>query len=585
MAVVGVLVGAALVASPAAAFWSAVSTGTGSGSATTATVGRGVAPTATVSQASISVSWSAATASTGSAATGYTVVRYDSNGVAQTPLASCAGTVAATSCTETGVPDGSWSYTVTPRYQNWVGTEGPKSTAVRVDTTPPVNHLSIVNVTGGAILTGTTLWYQGTSAGSFNVSNAVTDSGSGPGGSNTGALPSQSQWQHTADSVYMPTGGPYVSSVFSWAAVPAGTASQSFGVGIEGGDVAGNRTPTTIDFRPDVTAPTGASISYANGTGYGKTVPITLGAPSDAESGVNPTASVLQSAAASLGPDNSTCGTYSAFATIATNPATTTSATVAPGSCYQFRYVVADRVGNSATATSASVVKVPGYASTVQATPGLLSFYRLSETGTATTIADSQTPANPGTYVGSPTLGTPGAHAGDPSTAVTFDGVDDYGHVTRQISDDFSIEFWFKSTQGLASGTNWFNGAGLVDADVSGTNNDFGTGLFSDGRVAVGTGTPDVSAISPNSYNDGVWHHVVMTRTRSTGSIVLFVDGAQVATATGGTQSLTSPTEIDFGRLANDKGNYYRGSLDDIALYTSALTPAQVLSHYQAGSP
>ena len=57
---------------------------------------------------------------------------------------------------------------------------------------------------------------------------------------------------------------------------------------------------------------------------------------------------------------------------------------------------------------------------------------------------------------------------------MAFDGVNDYVRTARQVSDNFSLEFWFNSTQGIGTGTTWQSGAGLVDANTAGTTNDFG---------------------------------------------------------------------------------------------------------------
>ena len=68
---------------------------------------------------------------------------------------------------------------------------------------------------------------------------------------------------------------------------------------------------------------------------------------------------LLQRASATL--TGSTCGTYGAFATIAggTNPGSSPVVdTVSTTACYKYQYAVSDNVGNTHTATSASVVKV-----------------------------------------------------------------------------------------------------------------------------------------------------------------------------------------------------------------------------------
>jgi hypothetical protein len=190
---------------------------------------------------------------------------------------------------------------------------------------------------------------------------------------------------------------------------------------------------------------------------------------------------------------------------------------------------------------------------------------------------------NHGDWLGGPGLGVTGAIAGDSSTAATFDGSNDFGTVARQVSDDFSIEFWFRSTQGIGTGTQWWEGAGLVDAEVWGPANDFGVSLRSDGRVVAGVGTPDVSIVSSTGgLNDNLWHHVVFTRARTSGAMLLYVDGAAAGSATGSTVSLTSPTSIDFGRLQPGT-NYYAGALDEIAIYSSVLPPATISGHFAAG--
>jgi hypothetical protein len=203
-------------------------------------------------------------------------------------------------------------------------------------------------------------------------------------------------------------------------------------------------------------------------------------------------------------------------------------------------------------------------------------------------IVDNEA-VNNGTYINRPTLGVTGALtvSGDPDTAVQFDGISDYGTVARQISGDFSIEFWFKSTAGgIGTGTNWWDGAGLVDAEVNGGLNDFGVSLRSDGKVVAGVGSSppgDMSIVSTSasSYKDGNWHHVVFTRAQASGALKLYIDGAAAGTATGGTTALTGPSFINFGRLQSG-GNYFAGSLDEIAIYNSVLSLATVTAHFNA---
>ena len=237
--------------------------------------------------------------------------------------------------------------------------------------------------------------------------------------------------------------------------------------------------------------------------------------------------------------------------------------------------------------TSTEIGGLVGYANMVNGTPGLLSQWRLGETSPATAMADSTATNNNGTYFNAPTTGVTGAIAGDSNTAVQFNGVNQYATVARQISTNFSIEFWFKSTQtfsgpdfGQPHCSQWWQGAGMVDADTGGAANDFGVTLC-DGKVIAGTGTPELSVVSSSTYNSGAWHHVVFTRTQSTGAMILYVDGASVGTTTGTTAALTSTATITLGRM-NPGGQPFAGTLDEFAVYTTVLSPATIAAHYNA---
>jgi hypothetical protein len=232
---------------------------------------------------------------------------------------------------------------------------------------------------------------------------------------------------------------------------------------------------------------------------------------------------------------------------------------------------------NAVTAAGYPGVRLgsPGSAVVVNDTTGLhLDNYEVYDIGGTRDSVGT----NHGTVNNGPTSG-PGAIPGDPSASMTFDGVNDYVRTARQVSDNFSLELWFNSTQGIGTGTTWTSGAGLLDANTAGVSNDFGISLNANGRVLAGTGNADTTIQSGTGLNDGKWHHVVFTRVRASGALVLYVDGQQVATGTGGTNALTASANIDFGRLQT-AANYFAGSIDEVAIYNVALSPATVASHY-----
>lgn len=562
--------------SSADAFWTSTTNTSSSGAASTTTVEQGATPTATVqNQNSVVVAWAATGMTNGVAATGYTVTRFDSSNAAQTVLAGCSGVITALTCTETGVPDGAWTYRVTPQYRNWRGEPSEASSTALTDTVAPINAITLTEA-NGASKSGDVVFYRGAAAGSFRLSNAVTDpNGSGQASSSTGMLTGTTTgWSHTPSSVASPAGGPYVSNVISWTA----NTTTAPTLGVAGIDAAGNTAPTTLTMRLDNTMPTGGAISYANGGTNASSVNISLAAISDAGSGVVGGDRVLQRATATL--TGTSCGTFSGFSTIASDIPSSASVRSVPltaGQCSQYRYVFTDAVGNTRTTTSSSIVKAKSYSSAVTSTSGLVSYFRLGETDWRTTDSvGSSSGSQSGTTTGA------GAIVGDPGVSKYYDGVDDVNTVPRMISGNFTIEFWFRSTQNFGtSGGQWYQGAGLVDAEVSGAANDFGVSLVA-GRVVAGTGNPDRSVSSSAAYNDGQWHHVVMTRAQG-GVVTLYVDGASQGTIATNNNALTSAASLTFGRLQTGI-NYYQGHLDEVSLYNRVLSASEVTAHYQSGT-
>ncbi len=387
LATLAIAVALTFVAATAWAYLSAGSVPGGSGAATASGVNQGATPTANATGSTVTVSWTATTLANGQAVSGYVVKRYDAvTQAAQTILSACTGTIATISCVESGVPNGSWTYAVTPVFAtNWQGVESTKSATVVVnsDPTAPTNSLSLYSVTGGAFLSGSTIYYRGASAGGLRLANAVADAGSGPLGSLTAALGGiTTGWTHLPSLELLPLGGPYVSAPFSWA---AGTTSSPT-TAVTGRDAAGNTAVTGLTFTNDSAAPSAGTISYADGYAAGRSVSVSFTTGSDTGSGI--ATRRLQRAIAPLA--GGSCGSWGGFSDIGTDAPTSPYVDGSLGiACYKYRYVVTDRVGNQDVTTSSSSVAKVGYVGGVGATPGLLSHWRLGDSATTTTTSSS----------------------------------------------------------------------------------------------------------------------------------------------------------------------------------------------------
>ncbi len=141
----------------------------------------------------------------------------------------------------------------------------------------------------------------------------------------------------------------------------------------------------------------------------------------------------------------------------------------------------------------------------------------------------------------------------------------------RPVQDDFTIICVFRASKGIGTGTAYYQGAGLVNGEVSGVVDDFGTSLNTNGVLLAGTGNPDTTVVSSSSgYNNGQPHIMTFKRTRSSGALVLYVDGVQAGTATGGTQSLTSPTQLVLG-AQQTLINFLTGDIAEVKIFNTPL--------------
>jgi hypothetical protein len=104
----------------------------GSGAAKAKSMSGGNTPSATVSGNDVTVSWAPSAFPEGGSIPSYIVKRYNVVGAGQTVLASCAGTITGTTCTENDVPIGTWKYSVTPALGLWRGGESAQSADVVV---------------------------------------------------------------------------------------------------------------------------------------------------------------------------------------------------------------------------------------------------------------------------------------------------------------------------------------------------------------------------------------------------------------------------------------------------------------------
>ncbi|WP_186764333.1 DUF7594 domain-containing protein [Arthrobacter yangruifuii] len=271
-----------------------------------------------------------------------------------------------------------------------------------------------------------------------------------------------------------------------------------------------------------------------------------------------------------------------------------TDTTAAPGVSYSYRVRASDPDGHigalSAQVQLTTAAAAQAYPSAVRA-DGADTYWRLGDSFAA--ASDSSPGNRMGLPYGSPGIGAAaGALAGDTNKAGSFDGTDDLVYAQQRIAapKEFSAEAWFR-TDTTAGGKIF--GFGNGQPRRTGTNPGLSSSydrhvyMTNAGNLVFGVWTGSAqTVVSPGTYNDDAWHHVVAAQGRD--GMVLYVDGVLVgANSVTGNEAITGSWRIGGDQLGSTwpqmpSSRYFKGSIDEFAAYPAALSEARVQAHYAA---
>jgi uncharacterized repeat protein (TIGR02543 family) len=159
--------------------------------------------------------------------------------------------------------------------------------------------------------------------------------------------------------------------------------------------------------------------------------------------------------------------------------------------------------------------------------------------------------------------------------------------------DSFTIAFWMNK-ESACSGTDtsanevivgrddensqlhWWVGVGCVSSGVAGFN-----------LVDTNDGESNTQMYGETDLTDGRWHHVVVQRDGDQQQNRIYVDGkldSEISIAySDGFASATEPVTI--GMLNLTGGYHYTGTLDEVAIYNSAISESEIRSLFYLGGP
>jgi PKD repeat protein len=252
---------------------------------------------------------------------------------------------------------------------------------------------------------------------------------------------------------------------------------------------------------------------------------------------------------------------------------------------------VTDNKGATATTTRSLTVN-SAYRAAVLGTSGVSDLWRLDETS-GTTAIDANGANNTGAYVSGPTSVAPLIGGETNSFARSFNGTSQYIDLSPTpfgAPSTFSVEAWVRTSAAKASGGYHF----LVSDSSADFDNGFSLVVDSSNRPVFAVARQNIigqitrgQAVSPTTVAPNTTHHVVGTYDGSRARI--FVDGVERANVSFSSDpTWNSSRDLRIGRPISATSlaqRYLQGSIDEPALYTSALSAATVLAHYEAGKP
>ena len=243
-----------------------------------------------------------------------------------------------------------------------------------------------------------------------------------------------------------------------------------------------------------------------------------------------------------------------------------------------------NREASAAEALETRALLAGVYESTVMA-DSPTAYWRLGEPNSATTIADISGNGLSGTRVGG-TFEQAGALANDPNTAALLSSsgtgavVNDTNALTPGAAATF--EAWIKPN--AASTGNYQNIISKRHPALGPIEYTFvlspGGRLHFNATNSVGGWSILESSVI---VSPGQWQHVAATV--QSGIVRLYINGAQVGSgvAAGNFQNTNTPVVIGFSHFEYDNFQF-RGQIDEVAFYQTALPQSRLLAHYQAGT-
>jgi hypothetical protein len=207
---------------------------------------------------------------------------------------------------------------------------------------------------------------------------------------------------------------------------------------------------------------------------------------------------------------------------------------------------------------------------------GPVHYWRLNQSG-ASTQPDSIASLD-GTPSGGGSLTSVAGATGDGDPALAFSNA----ALTLAGVGDLPVGSAARSVEFLYKGTNTSKQTVFSYGVASATRRSFAVAVNQGGNGTIGIWTWSDDHSTAVVVNDGDWHHIVVTYAAAASEVLLYVDGVLEDTYSLGGTLNTGTTDALISGDYHTGAFPVTGSVDEIAVYDSVLSGAQVTDHFDA---
>lgn len=173
---------------------------------------------------------------------------------------------------------------------------------------------------------------------------------------------------------------------------------------------------------------------------------------------------------------------------------------------------------------------------------------------------------------GSPTYLQPGAIASNSSnTAILLDGSTEYyeipDHATLDVGDVLTLEVWIKIASLAVPSRIFCKGSDAYDMVVQ-----------ADGTAQLTKVNVDWVVQSSILLSTDIWYHVAATKNGATRA--MYVNGVDVSVLNTNQTLVNNTASLFIGQFAPGDVHRFNGTLDELAIYPTALSQERILAHY-----